>query len=107
MNCGFVGIVSADLHLPTADSLKDKRKPLAGLKAALVRATGCSVSEVDFHDRTRRARVSLAVTSVSGGEADRLCDVAERVIFGGEFEVLAVWRQIVSVAELFEGLGVD
>ena len=44
MDRGFVGIVTADLHLPTAASLKDKRKPLAGLKAALVRATGASVS---------------------------------------------------------------
>ena len=100
MDRGFVGIVTADLHLPTAASLKDKRKPLAGLKAALVRATGGSVGEVGDHDILRRSQISLAVVAVSASEAMRLCDVAERVIFNGAFEVVSVHRHHASVQEL-------
>ena len=100
MERGFVGIVTADLHLPTATSLKDKRKPLAGLKAALARATGGSVGEVGDHDILRRSQISLAVVAVSASDAMRLCDVAERVIFSGAFEVVSIRRHVASVEEL-------
>ncbi len=93
--------MAADLLLPTATSLKDKRKPLAGLKAALVKRTGASVSEVGDHDILRRSQISLALVTVSATEAQRLCDAAERVIFNDVFEVVSVRRQVASVTELF------
>lgn len=103
MNGGFVGMMTADLHLLGAGSLKDKRKPLHGLKAALVKATGCSVSEVDDHDVLRRARISLAVVAADAAGAERLLDVAERIAHGGEFEVLSIRRTTCSLFELVPG----
>lgn len=102
MGGGFICVVTVDLHLPTATSLKDKRKPLAGLKAAVIRATGCSVSEVDHHDRIRRARISLAALGAGAAEARRLGEVAERVIAAGPFEILSIDRHIVGVDEIFD-----
>lgn len=100
MSGGFVGLVTADLHLPTASSLKDKRKPLHGLKAALVRATGGAVAEVGDHDLLRRSRVTIAVVSATAADVDRLLAAAERVLHGREFEVLGVARHLASVDEL-------
>ncbi len=100
MNGGFVGMMTADLHLPGASSLKDKRKPLHGLKAALVKAIGCSVSEVDDHDVLRRSRISLAVVATDAAGAERLLDIAERIAHGGEFEVLSIQRITCSLREL-------
>jgi uncharacterized protein YlxP (DUF503 family) len=100
MSGGFVGVMTADLHLPVADSLKEKRKPLAGLRAALIKATGCSVAEVGDHDVLRRAKVSLTVVAVDAPGATRLLDMAERVIWNGPFEVLATARRLLSVDEV-------
>ena len=100
MNGGFVGVLTADLHLLGAASLKDKRKPLHSLKAALTKATGGAVAEVDDQDILRRARLTVAVVTAQATEAARLLDVAERVVFASQFEILSVDRSIHSVAEL-------
>ncbi len=105
MSLGFVGVVTADCVLASARSLKDKRKPLAGLRASLTRATGCSVCEVDDHDIVGRARLSLSFVGRSGTDVTRLCEVAERVLYGGEFEIVHVDRHIVSVEELLDLAG--
>lgn len=99
---GFVGVLTADCVLATARSLKDKRKPLAALRASLTRATGCSVCEVDDHDIVGRARLSVSFVGRSGGDVEHLCDVAERVLYAGPFEIVSVDRHLLSVEEMLD-----
>jgi uncharacterized protein YlxP (DUF503 family) len=58
----FVAVVKAELHLPHAQSLKDKRQVLNRLKDRL-RATHAAVAEVDHADLWQRAALGIAVVT--------------------------------------------
>ena len=58
----FVATVKAELHLPHAQSLKDKRQVLNRLKDRL-RATHAAVAEVDHADLWQRAALGMAVVT--------------------------------------------
>jgi uncharacterized protein YlxP (DUF503 family) len=77
----YVAVVRAELHLPHAQSLKDKRQILNRLKDRL-RATHAAVAEVDHADLWQRATIGIAV--VTGAQAvltevlQTLRDIVER-----------------------------
>ena len=74
-----VGLLTVELHVPGARSLKDKRVILRRIKDRL-RKFNVAVSEVEYHDLWQRA--VLAVVTVSTGEphADReLAAVANEI----------------------------
>ena len=81
----------ADLVLPEAQSLKDRRGPQRALMQRL-RNADLAVAQVGPADLVQRW--FLAVTAVSGSrtQADELLDGAERVIFASEFEVAELRR---------------
>lgn len=58
-----VGLLSLELHLPGARSLKDKRQVLRGLQTRIRNRHNVSVAEVDYHDLWQRAQ--LAVVAVN------------------------------------------
>lgn len=98
MGAGYVGILTVDLHLPDAGSLKAKRKELLRVKAGLARRFSCSVAEVDHHDLWQRARLSLAVVAREAGEAERQVEAASRWMHGDEaFLVVSEARDLVAV----------
>lgn len=98
MGCGYVGTMTVDLHLPQADSLKDKRKELHRVKAALVKRVSCVVAEVDHHDLHRRSRLTLAVVTRDHAECGRLLDAASRLLHSDPaFEALAEWRDVIKI----------
>jgi len=98
MSCGFVGTLTVDLHLAPAGSLKDKRKNLLRVKAALVKRVACAVAEVDHHDLLRRARLTMAVVTREAGECDRLLDAASRLLHDDpEFTVIGESRELIAV----------
>jgi uncharacterized protein YlxP (DUF503 family) len=77
----YVAVIRAELHLPHAQSLKDKRQILNRLKDRL-RATHAAVAEVDHADLWQRATIGIAV--VTGAQAvltevlQSLRDIVER-----------------------------
>ena len=79
----YVAAVRAELHLPHAQSLKDKRQVLNRLKDRL-RATHAAVAEIDHADLWQRASLGMAV--VSGDPAglthtlQSLRDIVERQV---------------------------
>ncbi len=98
MDCGYVGTLTVDLHLPQADSLKDKRKELHRVKAALVKRVSCAVAEVDHHDLHRRTRLTLAVVTREHTECERLLDAASRLLHTDpSFEALAERRDVITI----------
>jgi uncharacterized protein len=58
-----IGLLTLDLHIPGAHSLKDKRHALRGLETRLRERLNVAVAEVEHQDLWQRAR--LAVVSVN------------------------------------------
>jgi hypothetical protein len=71
----FVAIIRAELHLPFAASLKDKRQVLNRLKDRM-RNLHAAVAEVDHADLWQRAALGIAVVT---GSADRLGSMLEEL----------------------------
>ena len=91
----YTGTLVADLILPHARSIKDRRKVLQALKQRL-RNHDFAVAQVGPPDLIQR--VWLTVAAVSGSESglrNRL-DAAERMLFAGPFEVADLQREITS-----------
>ena len=97
MSAGYVGILSAELHLPENRSLKGKRKELLSMKAQLQRRFGASVAEVDHHDLWQRSRLTLSCVARGYREVEELLDGSERYLAGQAFEVGPVEREVVTL----------
>jgi hypothetical protein len=68
----IVGIVSLELHLPEARSLKDKRRVVQAVIARLHERHRVSVAETAHHDLHQRAEIGIAAVGKSDGEITRL-----------------------------------
>ena len=100
MECGHVGILTVDLHLPEGSSLKTKRKELLRLRNALERRCSCAVAEVDHHDLWQRAGLTLALVSRTAGEVQERLDHASRMLHADEaFQVVGETRTLVPVSD--------
>ena len=98
MGCGYVGVLTVDLHLPESGSLKAKRKELQRVKSGLARRFACSVAEVDHHDLWQRSRLTLAVVAREAAEAEEQVLAAARWLHGDEaFLVVGETRELVAV----------
>lgn len=89
------GTLVADLVLPHAASLKERRQALRSLVQKL-RNLDFAIAQVGPADLTQR--VFLAVADVSGSAAklaERL-DAAERLVFASVFEVASLHREVAS-----------
>ena len=60
---GWVGVLSIEIHLPCAASLKDKRSEVRRIKAGVARRWSVSISEVGQHDKWQRAQLAVALAS--------------------------------------------
>ena len=68
-----VGLLTVDLHIAGARSLKDKRRILASVKDR-VRKLNVSVAEIDHLDTHQRARLSVAAVASHRDHVDRVLD---------------------------------
>ena len=69
------GILSAEIHLPSSRSLKDKRRVVKSLIERLHQRYRVSIAETDFHDLHQRAEIALAAVTAGGeSEMDRLME---------------------------------
>lgn len=91
----YTGTLVADLRLPWAASLKQRRQVLRSVVDRL-RRDEFSVAQVG--PAQLRQRVFLAITAVSGhpGKLARRLDAAERILYASEFEVGAIHRDSTS-----------
>jgi len=58
-----VGLLTLELHLPDAQSLKDKRQVLRSLKDKLRANFNVAVAELDFEDTWQRSVVGVVTVS--------------------------------------------
>lgn len=61
MGGGYVGTITADVHLPHSHSLKEKRRETRRVIARVRSTFHCAVAEVDHLDVWQRAQLSAAV----------------------------------------------
>ena len=67
-----IGLLTVELLIEGADSLKDKRQVLKSLLAHLRQEFNISAAEVDHHDLWRRATIGIAVVASDGSFADQV-----------------------------------
>ena len=95
-----MGILTVDLHLPEAQSLKQKRREVLRVKQGLARHAGASVAEVDHHDLWQRCRLSLAVVAREAGEAaEQLERASRRLATDPEWQVMSEEREVLDIEE--------
>lgn len=95
-----MGILTVDLHLPDAQSLKQKRREVLRVKQGLARHVGASVAEVDHHDLWQRCRISLAVVAREAGEvAEQLDRASRRLGTDPEWQVMSERREVLDIEE--------
>ena len=63
-----IGVLTLEIHLPYAESLKDKRQVIRKLKDRLRAKFNVAVAELDHNDLWQRATVG--VVSLSNGQAN-------------------------------------
>ena len=74
-----VAVLHVEIHIPYAQSLKDKRMVLRGLKDRL-RKFNVAVAEVAHHDLWQRAGLGIVTIATTSAHADReLAAVADEI----------------------------
>ena len=58
-----VGLLTLELHIPDAQSLKDKRQVLRSLKDCLRSKFNVAVAELEYHDSWQRSVVGIVTLS--------------------------------------------
>jgi len=69
-----VGLLTAEMAIDGADSLKDKRQVLKSVLAHLRNSFNVSASEVGDHDIWRRATIGVAVVATDNRYATEVLD---------------------------------
>lgn len=72
-----VGLLTLDLHIPDAQSLKDKRHVLRSLKDRLRRQFNVAVAELEHHDVWQRSVIGVVTLS---NEEKHLREVLQKVL---------------------------
>src|SRR5438034_1750321 len=72
-----VGLLTRELHIPDAQSLKDKRQVLRSLKDKLRRDFNVAVAEMEHHDTWQRSVVGIVTIS---NEEKHLREVLQKVL---------------------------
>jgi uncharacterized protein YlxP (DUF503 family) len=57
----FISLLTIELMIPWARSLKDRRRAVRGLKDRLRSRFNASVTEVGFHDKWQRATIAVCI----------------------------------------------
>lgn len=75
-----IGVVSWELHLPGAASLKDKRAVLRSLKDRLHNEFNVAVAETGHHDLWQRAELTACTVATDRRHAESVVSAADRFV---------------------------
>ena len=91
-----VGLLQVEMHLPMAQSLKDKRSVVKSLKDQIRGRFNVSVAEVDANEMWQRATVGLSTVGDSRTYVDRILnEVTEWIRSTRLVELIRVERDYV------------
>lgn len=85
-----VALLTIDLHIPYAHSLKEKREVVRQLKDRLRAKFNVSVAEVDFNDMWQRAQIAVVTVNADHVFLEKMISAIERevehILAGNSFE---------------------
>jgi hypothetical protein len=73
-----IGVLTIEMRLEHAQSLKDKRHTVKGLQDRLRRKFNVAVAEIDCQDLWQRAVVAAVTVSSDHGHADQVLQSVEK-----------------------------
>ncbi len=73
-----VGVLTLELHLEGAHSLKDKRHTVKSLKDRLRNKFNVAVAEIDYQDVWQRSLISAVTVSSDHARAEQTLQLVER-----------------------------
>jgi uncharacterized protein YlxP (DUF503 family) len=73
-----IGVLTLEIHIEDAHSLKEKRHVVKSLKDRLRNRFNVAVAEIDYHDSWQRALVSAVTVSGDHVQAERVLHSVER-----------------------------
>ena len=73
-----IGVLTLELRIPDAHSLKEKRHHVLSLKERLRHKFNVSVAEIDYQDIWQRALIAVVTVSTSRQFASQILDAVER-----------------------------
>jgi uncharacterized protein YlxP (DUF503 family) len=90
-----IGVLTLELRLEHAHSLKDKRHVVKSLKDRLRNKFNVAVAEIDYHDLWQRSAIAAVTVSPDHGHAERVLQSVEEEaasLLGGDLaEVTLEW----------------
>jgi len=89
----FVGVALFELHIPHAQSLKEKRMVVKSLRDKIRNRFEVSVAEVTMQDLHQRARLAASVVSGDGPSIEKVLSSIERFVESNEEAALVGWTQ--------------
>jgi uncharacterized protein YlxP (DUF503 family) len=75
-----IGVCTADLYLPTTQSLKDKRRIIKSIIEKIRAKFNVSISEVDYQDQWGKATLGIAIVTTDSAYAQQVLNAATKVI---------------------------
>ena len=72
-----IGVLTLEILLQNAHSLKDKRHVVKGLKDRLRSKFNVAVAEIDYQDLWQRAAVAVVTVSSDHGHAEKVLQTVE------------------------------
>lgn len=87
----WVGSAIVELHIESAESLKDKRMVVRSLRDRVRRKFGMSCAEVAMQDLHQRARLGLAYVSSSRREVESAFEAVESFIAAAGLAEVTGW----------------
>lgn len=87
----WVGSAILEIHIPGAESLKDKRMVVRSLRDRVRRRFGVSCAEVSLNDLHQRARLGLAFVSSSRREVESTFESVEGFVASSGDAELTGW----------------
>lgn len=94
----FVLALTADLHLPACQSLKEKRSVVKSIVEGAIRRYGVASAEVDEQDIWQRTELAFVAVSGSVRQSSDMIDAVERFVWSfAEVEVLGMRRDWLEV----------
>ncbi len=86
-------VLRAELHLPAAQSLKDKRQVLSSIVRHLDQMSGVGAAEVDHQELWQRTAIGVTAVGNTASRVEQAMDGVERYVWSRtEIEVVDLAR---------------
>lgn len=102
----LVSVALFEIHIPYAQSLKEKRMVVKGLRDRIRNKFEVSVAEVALQELHQRARLGIAIVTSDGGNAETIIEGIVRFVESHAEATLTGWQTEMMEFEDVAPLGV-